>query len=98
MVRVFINGEQVKIFIASDEQRAQIGLAMNEMGGSTQRNAVLVLEASASAEALEVEAEHLSKIIAFFDLGGQSKQQNKSLLKPVKQTQTVNNGKDWEIY
>lgn len=99
-----VNALMGEISIASDEQSrgiAQIGLAMNEMDGATQQNAVLVQEASASAEALEVEAEHLSKIIAVFELGGQSKQPNKPLLKPskpVKQTQTVNNGTNWETF
>lgn len=99
-----VNALMGEISIASDEQSrgiAQIGLAMNEMDGATQQNAVLVQEASASAEALEVEAEHLSKIIAVFDLGGQLKQQNKPLLKPEKpskQTQSVNNGTNWETF
>jgi methyl-accepting chemotaxis protein len=43
---------------------------MNEMDGVTQQNAVLVQEASTSAEDLEMEAQQLAKIIAVFDLGG----------------------------
>jgi methyl-accepting chemotaxis protein len=67
-----VNALMGEISIASDEQSrgiAQIGLAMNEMDGVTQQNAVLVQEASTSAEALESEARHLAKIIAVFDRG-----------------------------
>lgn len=70
-----VNSLMGEISIASDEQSrgiGQIGLAMNEMDGVTQQNAMLVQEASTSAEALEMEARHLTTAIAVFDLGGKS--------------------------
>lgn len=100
-----VNALMGEISIASDEQSrgiAQIGLAMNEMDGVTQQNAVLVQEAATSAEALEMEAQHLAKIIAVFDLGGQvhetSKQQSQPLSKPTKHKPIVSNGNNWEKF
>ncbi|HCB1743867.1 TPA: methyl-accepting chemotaxis protein, partial [Citrobacter braakii] len=82
-----VNALMGEISVASDEQSrgiAQIGLAMNEMDGVTQQNAVLVQEASTSAEDLEMEAQQLAKIIAVFDLGGEvikaAKHDNRPLL------------------
>ncbi|SFQ98503.1 methyl-accepting chemotaxis sensory transducer with TarH sensor [Enterobacter sp. kpr-6] len=81
-----VNALMGEISIASDEQSkgiAQIGLAMNEMDGVTQQNAVLVQEASSSAEELEKEAQHLAKIIAVFDLEGEGHKSVKHEARPL---------------
>ncbi len=81
-----VNALMGEISIASDEQSrgiSQIGIAMNEMDGVTQQNAVLVQEASTSAEALEMEAQHLAKTIAVFDLGGKSYSSKQAPSAPV---------------
>jgi methyl-accepting chemotaxis protein len=103
-----VNELMGEISIASDEQSrgiAQIGLAMNEMDGVTQQNAVLVQEASTSAEALETEAQHLSKIIAVFDLGGQVYKSSKPVQQPMTKSPkvpqhqpAVSNGNNWETF
>lgn len=65
-----VNKLMGEITLASDEQSRgidQIGLAMTEMDGVTQQNAVLVQEATVNAVALEKEVERLNKTIALFD-------------------------------
>lgn len=104
-----VNALMGEISVASDEQSrgiGQIGLAMNEMDGVTQQNAVLVQEASTSAEELEREAQNLAKTIAVFDLGGQvfkssHQKPTPSLTKSPKVTQSQHVGSsnsNWETF
>ncbi|SCC18651.1 methyl-accepting chemotaxis sensory transducer with TarH sensor [Kosakonia oryzendophytica] len=101
-----VNALMGEISIASDEQSrgiSQIGLAMNEMDGVTQQNAVLVQEASTSAEALEMEAQHLAKTIAVFDLGGKSYSTKQPSSAPVSKGGTPvqkaeGSENDWETF
>lgn len=103
-----VNALMGEISIASDEQSrgiSQIGIAMNEMDGVTQQNAVLVQEASTSAEALEMEAQHLAKTIAVFDLGGKSFSSKQAPSAPVSKggrTSSAQNAEgsenDWETF
>ena len=76
---------------------------MNEMDGVTQQNAVLVQEASTSAEALEMEAQHLAKTIAVFDLGGKSYSTKQPSSAPVSKGGTPvqkaeGSENDWETF
>jgi methyl-accepting chemotaxis protein len=62
-----------EITSASREQEAgieQINLAINEMDAVTQQNAALVEEATAAAEALHEQADHLSQVISVFKVDG----------------------------
>lgn len=104
-----VNALMMEISVASDEQTrgiSQIGQAMHEMDGVTQQNAALVQEASTSAEALEMEAKHLAKTVAVFDLGNglsassESEARSSSLAsrQAVGQLAAVNNNDDWASF
>jgi methyl-accepting chemotaxis protein len=57
------------IAAASEEQEAgigQINQAIAEMDGVTQKNAALVEEAAASAEAMRLQAKHLAEVVSVF--------------------------------
>ncbi len=63
-----------EISAASEEQNAGIGAinnAINEMDDTTQQNATLVENASASSQSLEKEVKNLSSMVANFKLSGE---------------------------
>jgi len=64
-----VNGIIQEITAASEEQEAGIGQvnqAIAEMDGVTQKNAALVEEAAASAEAMRLQAERLADVVGVF--------------------------------
>ncbi|KQQ87180.1 hypothetical protein ASF77_16430 [Massilia sp. Leaf139] len=64
-----VNGIIAEITAASEEQEAGIGQvnrAIAEMDGVTQKNAALVEEAAASAEAMRLQAERLAEVVGVF--------------------------------
>ncbi len=64
-----------EISASSEEQSdgiEQVNRAMNQMDQSTQQNAALVEQAAASAKELEVQAQYLDELMAFFTVRGHS--------------------------
>ena len=64
-----VNGIIAEITAASEEQEAGIGQvnqAIAEMDGVTQKNAALVEEAAAAAEAMRLQAERLAEVVGVF--------------------------------
>jgi methyl-accepting chemotaxis protein len=71
-----INGVVTEIAASAEEQSTglqQVNTAVNQMDQVTQQNAAMVEEATAASHALTSEADQLARLIARFDVGGETR-------------------------
>ena len=71
-----ISGVVTEIAASAEEQSTglqEVNTAVNQMDQVTQQNAAMVEEATAASHALTSEADQLARLIARFDVGGETK-------------------------